>query len=214
MNFLHRPLYIRYPKANESEIIKIAQCSIVGHCLEEAIVDFIRDERNKIESEYRQFAFLNHFPVLHKTSRSPITTRIRGAFTGDLDSQYVVSINDEFRQVIMSAFYKAVLMTHWDDMIIPNIQACQRHREPPAALLHGKLQNFNRVEKRWRISISEAKIRPRIDLEPNDQCKTLWDASGNYIENIHKNKHTIKLKSLEKTVKLDGEIILLAYDDF
>jgi len=213
MSFLYHPLYQRYPKANQSDIAKISQTGIVGYCLEQAINEFISEEKKNINSDNTQKISHKYFSTPSIPSSSEIKSRIRDAFIGDLESQYFVLIDDEFKQVIMQAFHKAVIMTHWDDILLPPVSTNEGQTKPPAALLHGKLQSFNRVGKRWRISITDAKIRPRIDLEPNDRFKTLWDVSGNYIQDIHKRKINMNNKELEKTVKLDGEIILLAYDD-
>ncbi len=44
------------------------------------------------------------------------------------------------------------------------IRGREREREPPAGLLQGKLKYYNRFGSQWRIVITDAEIRPRVNI--------------------------------------------------
>ena len=84
--------------------------------------------------------------------------------------------------------------------------------EPPAAILRGRLLHYNRFGRQWRIAVADAEIRPRTNLSDsragtykykhegrNRATTTLWDASARCPEG--------------DVIKLDGEVLILAYDD-
>jgi hypothetical protein len=103
----------------------------------------------------------------------------------------------------------------------------------PAALLTGNIQHYNRYEGNWRIIISDAILRPRIDIpytdksEANARKRTLFEHSAVVeIEQRLKRAKTNEEPSTrmnpcllpcigdDGSIQLDGDIVILAYDDY
>jgi len=92
-------------------------------------------------------------------------------------------------------------------------------KEPPAVLLKGKIIKYNRIDNRWRIIISNAKIIKRKNVIRNDNhfCKkrkfnSLWENSSD--DTIHKNNDDNNENDIDNhSIELDGLVQLLIYDD-
>ena len=113
------------------------------------------------------------------------------------DEKAAPSIDSDIADRILDSFGKAVSDTDW-------------HREfkgiaPPAALLRGRIDYYNRVEGRWEIMVDNAELRPRALLDPNRKKRTrerpsLWDVS-------------LRQEKRRPTTTLEGKLQVLVYDD-
>lgn len=104
----------------------------------------------------------------------------------------------------------------------------------PAALLTGNIQHYDRrYEGNWRLIISDAILRPRIDTlytdksEANTRKQTLFQHSAILVE-IEKRLKRTKTNEEPSTrmhpllpcigddgsIKYDGDVVILAYDDY
>jgi hypothetical protein len=108
--------------------------------------------------------------------------------------------------------------------------ADQNETEAPAALLTGTLKHYNRYEGNWRIVISDASIRPRINIPYTDTTdvearkRTLYDHSAIETERQLKraksneqqttNHQLLPSVNEDGSIKLNGDIVILAYDDY
>jgi len=105
----------------------------------------------------------------------------------------------------------------------------QNETEAPAALLTGTLKHYNRYEGNWRIVITDASIRPRINIPYTDTTdvearkRTLFDHSAIETERQLKRaksneqqitNHQLPSKNEDGSIKLNGDIVILAYDDY
>jgi hypothetical protein len=96
---------------------------------------------------------------------------------------------------VLASFGTAVSDTNW-------------HSEPsapPAALLKGRLEYYNRFDGNWDIMVTEAELRPRVMLDPNRKKRprerpSLWEVS-------------LREERGRPTTALDGNVQILVYDD-
>lgn len=106
------------------------------------------------------------------------------------------------KEILLKRFRESVAERQWDETGSTGSSNIDDNA-PPAGLLSGKLQYYNRVAGQWRIVLSDAELRPRIRCDDTDRVKSrisLWDYSA---QNSSGNDGTVKLNN----------IVILAYDD-
>jgi hypothetical protein len=120
------------------------------------------------------------------------------------------NFDSSMKDILLKRYKDSVAQLSWDETVSPSSTKLKSFskdkctKSPPAGLLSGKLQYYNRVGGQWRIVLSDAEIRPRIShCEDSDRTKnqtSLWDCSAQ------------KLTTSSDTIKLEN-VIILAYDD-
>ena len=86
---------------------------------------------------------------------------------------------------------------------------------PPAALLRGHLISYNRIGNKWKIVCSNAELISKIEFDAVPKkvdCQSLCDSGYAMQENDRKRKWQLE-NDVSTSVKLDGEVLILAYDD-
>lgn len=79
----------------------------------------------------------------------------------DEEGRFSSQIDDKMTNEILAAFGNAVSATDWHGVAGKDI----RHSTPPAALLRGNMQHYQRLGAKWRIVARDVEIRPRVALD-------------------------------------------------
>lgn len=117
------------------------------------------------------------------------------------------TFDSSMKELLLKRYKDSVAELSWDDAALPVTKDSSAGPllkcPPPAGLLSGKLQYYNRVGGQWRIVLSDAELCPRIRSDDADRTKnrvSLWDYS--------------EQSSLGKDDKMKlGNVVILAYDD-
>lgn len=107
----------------------------------------------------------------------------------------VDNVDNDFADAVLASFGTAVSDTNWH--VEPSA--------PPAALLKGRLEYYNRFDGNWDIMVTETELRPRVLLDPNRKKRprerpSLWEVS-------------LREERGRPTTTLDGNLQILVYDD-
>lgn len=114
-------------------------------------------------------------------------------------------MDSKMSKSIMKSFDDAVGEYPWHNKS-RYIKSGKNNSLPPAGLMRGKIRNYNRFGGQWRIVVSNAEIRPRVNLSAEQHSKvnkkklSLWERSEERAESC-------------ETIHLGGDVQILAYDD-
>jgi len=98
---------------------------------------------------------------------------------------------------------------------VSNLKRKENTTLPPAALLRGHLISYNRIGNKWKIVCSNAELISKIEFDAVPKkfnCQSLCDSGYTMQENDRKRKRQLE-NDVSTSVKLDGQVLILAYDD-
>jgi hypothetical protein len=141
-------------------------------------------------------------------SIGPIAKCLESAITQLKDEEDSMSslnlFDDAMKQLLLKKYADAVTETNWEDR--GSKDSCTPI--PPAGVIQGKLDYYNRAGTQWRIVLSDAELRPRSSCDDSVRVKngkSLWDQSGQS-QSTHNHPGT------NESIKLN-HVIIFAYDD-
>jgi hypothetical protein len=170
----------------------------------------------------------------------------------DEDSDSDIKIHKSFQNKLLNKYGESMVQAyHTDDILVVNAEeeeeqvlevkphSKKKHTttdhissQAPAALLTGKIKHYNRYEGNWRIVVTDAILRPRINIpytdksEANVRKRTLFHHSSvmemeRMLKRTKSNEESTRMNhSLlpyiheDGSVHLDGDVVILAYDDY
>lgn len=200
---------LKPPTVDKKLASSIYKLHSVTKCLEESLDEIIYEQNNLPDGE---------------SSISESEVILTDAFRNQLLSKYGEAIIDAYdnqhdkNQLFQSTPTGATERTESE---IP---------QPPAAILTGKIQHYNRYEGNWRIVISDAEIRPRVNIpyctdKSESGKRSLVQNSSMEMEKIIKRAKKLGQKEIyegnniiptlndDGSWKIDGDVVILAYDD-
>eukprot|EP00559_Dactyliosolen_fragilissimus_P001005 CAMPEP_0184857694 /NCGR_PEP_ID=MMETSP0580-20130426/2846_1 /TAXON_ID=1118495 /ORGANISM="Dactyliosolen fragilissimus" /LENGTH=203 /DNA_ID=CAMNT_0027353435 /DNA_START=118 /DNA_END=726 /DNA_ORIENTATION=- len=193
----------RPPPPRPDLVGKISKIGPIYKCLEEALEDITSD---KFEISGSKIQGIN--------------TSLR---------RKKIKLDESFKAKILQSYTDAVTSTRWDkdtnepphDRSSTNLEgknitstakSIGEKSLPPAALIRGRLEHFNRIGGQWRIVVSDAEIRPRVSTERKKKRGvsklSLWDASEEYLKMERKKRVILgeeKDSSSDWAMKLDDK---------
>lgn len=205
----HRP-----PKAPKELVSRLYQISPIASCLDRALSALVaedqQDDTNVSIEEQEDDSCLVEEQGSLASSSNGFESEVEASSSTSLH----VKIDEDMKAKILEAYGDAMHHVEWEK---PSSSAASNNSStrdndesdstssnrcyPPAALLKGKLKYYNRMGGQWRIVVSDAEIRQRVNLPPNVKQKdqlNLWD-------------HSVEAKA--ESIPIDGELVILAYDD-
>ncbi len=228
--------YKRFPDTGTESSIRIGKLSSMAKCLDEAFSE-IMDEGNPTnvdcDTDYGSVAAL-------RADRESLSDPDSSIPDGEGErSLGAITIDEEFKNIVMNQFGPATSKAFVGERVKINTAISQTTRrkgedaddelEPPAALLHGKVKYYNRFHGQWRIVVSDAEIRPRINIDYDKLKKKDMMSLKKSSQAFKKEEYRQRSKrrrtedvdgdtDLPKVdqdgcVKIDGDLVILAYDD-
>jgi hypothetical protein len=186
------------PQPADAEVVgMIAQQGIIGQCLREALQDCVDDTA----------AFNRNDAIAHPQEDDDDSALSAGSIAAASipqprkQSRNKMKLKPHMVDSVMKRFGQAVAETNWANSLSSSLGKNDRRKlnEPPAALLKGRIDHYNRLGGKWRIVVHGGQLKRRVGL-PRDRSKkvrpTLWEAMGD-----------------QETVALPTSLQLLAYDD-
>ena len=201
--------YKRPPDTNKDVAARIGKLSPMAACLDEALSELMQEHIRSSSTREEE-----DNPDRSQAEKSTTSNQNDNSDAGEDQ----VVIDEEFKNKIMNKFGQAMS----NAFTMPSKPTTDP--EPPAGILHGKIKYYNRYGGQWRIVVSDAEIRPRINI-PYPQLKkqeviSLKEFSRRHMEReIHYKRRRVErgegLPSMERdgVVKIDGDLMILAYDD-
>mmetsp|Transcript_6377 Transcript_6377/g.12025 ORF Transcript_6377/g.12025 Transcript_6377/m.12025 type:complete len:222 (+) Transcript_6377:161-826(+) len=204
--------YERPQRPDANVITRIGRLNPVAHCLDQVLEEWMQEQSYVDTDETR------------------VTPR------GGVVVAENIKITQQFRNDAVDKFTNATFdaFCHSDDNVYSDQKRGQvgshsggestvRQDEPPAALLHGKVKYYNRFGGQWRIVVSDAEIRSRVNVDysrlkksdnrslkemhciqmAKDSALTRPDVSMNHQPEIDS----------DGVFKIDGDLVILACDD-
>ena len=201
----HRP-----PKAPKELVSRLYQISPIASCLDRALTALVAEDQQDDSSCSVKEDEDNSCSV-EEDGSSASSSRIESEVEASSSTSLDVKIDEDMKAKILEAYGDAMHEAEWEkpSSISDTTQRDNDRSEstasnrcyPPAALLKGKLKYYNRMGGQWRIVVSDAEIRERVNLPQNVKQKdqlSLWD-------------HSVEAKS--ESIPINGELVILAYDD-
>jgi hypothetical protein len=181
--------------ADADDVGMIAQQGIIGQCLSQALHDCLGDtnwvhdkEKDDDASEWSDGSIPAAVATLQPKKKSRNKMKLQPHM---VDS-------------VMKQFGQAVAESKWTNALSSSSSSCgtndgRKINEPPAALLKGTIDHYNRLGGKWRIVVEGGQLKRRVRLARDRMKKVrppLWLAVGD-----------------QETVSLPSSLQLLAYDD-
>jgi hypothetical protein len=244
---MYRPTYQCPQKANSNTATQISKLSALSATLDEVLTELI-DRQNPTkyqpldnnDSEHDQKSESSSSMEVHEIKKASVND---GSIDGEDE---IISIFDEqCKRLIMTSLEEAHANITWQKESIANQysspsttatvsspkEMIEHHtiKEPPAALLRGKLKYYNRINGQWRIVLSDAVLRPRMNIDYRKKnnkrnCTSLWDQSIMSLRKeceLKRSRNVFNPDQLKEEfpqddtggILLDGDLVILAYDD-
>ena len=190
-----------------SKIQQVARISPIGRCLSKALDVLVSQDRVHHHQPNEEESLLPSEPSSSDGSSTPTSEKEEDSSKRrweDIDnfSKKRIRYTPSLQQSILTSFEHAVLQTQWhpppstsSSSSSSSSSSLTRRRIPPAAILEGTVQYYNRFHGQWRIVISNAILRPRVNfhVSPNpqhqyqhhhrnstDRKRDLWHQSQTY----------------------------------
>jgi len=256
---MYRPTYTCPPKAEASLVSQIAKLSTLAKSLDDAMSDLIKennnDDENTITKDERYDDKIDDDDDQHLNNNSKQqdsnVSDIGSLSSGDERSNVEIDdtdncdlkdissslFNDQFKKTVLQKFGDAqatITTSQQHDSLANHDEYMQSSnsngiKEAPAALLHGNLKYYNRINGQWRIVVGNAVLRPRVNIDYGKKnkkrnCTSLWDQSKqtSQHEGLRFKRGRIDGDQIQKDFPLDddgaiplnnGDLVILAYDD-
>jgi hypothetical protein len=190
------------PQPADAEVVGfIAQQGIIGQCLREALQDcLVADIDDKDEDvmahhphEDDDVSVLSGGGSIAAAAAIPQPRKQKSRLKMKLQPHMVDSVMKRFGEIVAETKWTNSLSSSWEK------NGGRKRNEPPAALLKGWIEHYNRIGGKWRIVVEGGQIKRRVGLDRDRRKKVrppLWEAMGD-----------------EETVSLPTPLQLLAYDD-
>lgn len=148
--------------ADPEEVASIARQGIIGQCLYGALNDIVAEDAAKEESE-KQEAVAQSLDDKDEEEDSvdPATKEPQ------------LYLKKHMADNVIKEFGHAVASTKWTST------KKNPQKEPPAALIRGRLDHYNRFHGKWRIIVRDAQFKRRGTLDKDRKSRNprpLWDA--------------------------------------
>jgi hypothetical protein len=208
----------RPQRPDTNVITRIGRLSPAAKCLDQVLEELMQEQSYSLIDCGRRDS---------EDDTEGITARgIAGEENIQISQQFRNDVVDQFGLATFDAFYQNDKKNKYPsqndlDQVINNREAFQD--EPPAALLHGKVKYYNRFGGQWRIVVSDAEIRSRVNVD----YKRLKKSENCSLKEMHRiqvanesdlasrdamNHPQLELDN-DKVFKIDGDLIILACDD-
>jgi hypothetical protein len=216
--------YKRFPRAGTESSIRIGKMSSMAKCLDEALTEIIQESEGT-ESSNTRTAPPQALGVEVDTDQIQVEVPVHADEHEDGDE---ITIDEQFKNKIMDQFGTATSKAFCSEetkTILSKPEEC----EPPAGILHGKVKYYNRFHGQWRILVSDAEIRPRVNLnydklKKREVISLKTCSSRSYMEKETRQKRRridididadpdLPVMNQDGSVKIDGDLMILAYDD-
>jgi hypothetical protein len=205
--------YKRPPRVDDEVLTRIGKMNPIASCLNEALTELMKEQQADSEQNNQ-----NQSQAQHDDSESELNQE---------DGEKKIIINEEFRDSILNKFGQAMSHAFCSEEIttIKSPPDESNDSEPPAALLHGKVKYHNRFGGQWRIVISDAEIRPRVNVDYSNLLKkrdqvSLQETSRRQMQKevrwkrrrLNEDSDSFVMND-DGAIKIDGDLTILAFDD-
>ena len=196
---------IHQPKAAEAHVTSsIARQGMIGQCLQEALHDILAEDKeaaaavlsNKEKGKGDDENGKNDDDDASDTTGQQQSAMIKM----QLNQQMVEQVMKEFGQAVARTKYHPTEASSSQPPSANNTETNNQKASPPAALLRGRVDHYNRFNGKWRIVVQGVQLKRRVALARNRKKNpkpTLWDAT----EDNH------------QETTLSASVQILAYDD-
>jgi len=210
----------------------VARLGQIGRCLDEAIQQLVSEDtkhtttasvsssakKDDDESYLTQEETTENQPRKRRRSGSNQETNVNAENENKIKK---IPFDESIKKSILAKFGESVASS-WSKTNnkegknpISHSPGAAVINNPPAALLQGKVRFFNRLGGNWRIIVTDAQIRPRVNFDSKRKKRgnyeTLWERSvatgGNKEENNDGDGGNVP------TVHVEGDMQILAFDD-
>jgi hypothetical protein len=206
------------PQIPDVEVMKrIGRLSPMAKCLDQVLEELSQEQNES----------LDHQSMISEKDDTMVRSE-----NIQLTQQFRDDVLDKFGTATFEAFYKRkndkFITSDGHDTNTTLTGPPNRHRnksqdEPPAALLHGKLKYYNRFGGQWRIVVSDAEIRSRVNVDyqslkknENRSLKEMHDiqmAKQSRFSNQYVTSDPLELLDQDGVLKINGDLVILACDD-
>lgn len=194
---MYRPTYQCPPKANANIISQISKLSTLSTTLDEALTDLIQESKSSkgegidLRSKCSKGNDVSDASSISSEEQSCTKLNTSNDDDGCENPSKKIVMDDTFKNYILQKLHEAHADITWQNqqtLQLPTVSNQKENhnknqtKEPPAALLHGKLKYYNRVNGQWRIVVSNAVLRPRVNIDYRKKNRkrnrtSLWDQS-------------------------------------
>jgi len=196
---------IRPPKpANPHVAAAIAQQGIIGQCLHDALQEVIQQDNNDLEEKLDE-----------KDEEDSKNDEDATSSNSQHASVSKLKLKQHMAENVMKEFGQAVARTSWraaNQNLNRTTEGREQVPKPPAALLRGRLDHYNRFQGRWRIAVHRAEFKRRTIL-PKFRKKMskslLWDA----VEASRQENSTNADATTSNRRSVPNMLQILAYND-
>jgi hypothetical protein len=210
--------YKRPPRVDDEVLTRIGKMNPIASCLNEALNELMKEQQSQADSEQHIQNQQSQAQAQHDDSESELNQE---------DGENKITINEEFRDSILNKFGQAMSHAFCSEEIttIKPPPEESNDSEPPAALLHGKVKYYNRFGGQWRIVISDAEIRPRVNVDYSNLLKkrdrvSLQETSRRQMQKevrwkrrrLNEDSDSFVMND-DGAIKIDGDLTILAFDD-
>ena len=193
----------------------------IGNCLQQALNDMLNESEGHVNATV--------------DDDDDIDNRTNG--NGGEEQQ--IKVTSDVTDAILNSFGRAVANTKWRRSSISNSESGGGHGKeqkkvsdegiaqspepemfPPAALLIGRLDHYNRVNQNWKIVIDNVKLKPRNSNDDNEgqysiKKKKPLNRRKSDRESIFLNTSVEKEEEegQQEEITINGQLHIHAYDD-
>ncbi len=241
---MYRPTYQCPPKANANIISQISKLSTLSKTLDEALTDLIQESKSSkgvgidlrsFESKGSDLSDGSSISSEEQSCTKLNTSATSNHYQNDYENPLKkIVMDDTFKNYILQKLHEAHADITWQNQQLPTESKKENHSKnqtneeapspPPAALLRGKLKYYNRVNGQWRIVVSNAVLRPRVNIDYRKKNRkrnrtSLWDQSKEHSIDVYKSidGQSKRMRNSNddnnNDINLDGDLVILAYDD-
>lgn len=216
--------YKRPPRVDDEVLTRIGKMNPIASCLDEALTELMKEQQQQAgdleQNIQNQSQAAAAAAAQHDSESSELNQQ-------DGEEKSKIIINEKFRDSILNKFGHAMSRAFCCEEMttIKSPPDESNDSEPPAALLHGKVKYHNRFGGQWRIVISDAEIRPRVNvdysnlLRKRDQVSLKETSRRQMRKEVRWKRRRLNedsdsfVMNDDGAIKIDGDLTILAFDD-
>ena len=176
----------RFPRTSLESNARIGKMSALAKSFNDAVSEMIQEQNQDKEAINNSGNTRTHTPSVDSDQEGreveDTNENKNGNHLSDdpkisaiIDEQFKHKILNKFGAATSNAFssegiktvndYTAHMYTTYSSARASKSKSKSEIVEPPAGILHGKVKYYNRFHGQWRILVSDAEIRPRVNID-------------------------------------------------